>query len=460
MAIKTLLLLFSFFFFSGGALFVPMIGVVGYVLHYHCWPDNQWWGRELSDWGLRYAFTIGLCLLIGTLLNKHKLKLGTQVMKAHEWLLVLFWATAMVSMGAGADLSLYPADQLYQAMLLDKLSKVVLFCLLMSHVVTTPKRFDILLWTMILGTLYTGYQAWDAPPWRFLRARLDGIGGPDFRESSFLGAHFAMMLPLIGIQFLRGGWFAKGLCVLTGMLTVNGLVLTRTRAAFVGACVGIVAAMLFSLKGRRRRILLYLLPGLLSAAYLTDPGFWTRMKTVRTDAVEQDRSAFTRLLLWEAAGRMIMDYPMGVGVGNFKREIGNYDSRLIRRDAHNTFVRCAAELGIAGIGLMALLVVSAFICLRQARYLAWRCTDSWQLRYYSYGLAVTVLIMLSCGLFMTQLYIEEFWWLLTLPVCLLRASEFEYARSRATEPTLESEEDQDPNWALPHHPVQGDLGLI
>ena len=74
-AVKTLVLLLSFVFFSGGALFVPMIGVVGYVLHYHFWPDNQWWGRELSDWGLRYAFTVGLCLLIGTLINKHKLKL-------------------------------------------------------------------------------------------------------------------------------------------------------------------------------------------------------------------------------------------------------------------------------------------------------------------------------------------------------------------------------------------------
>ena len=77
-----------------------------------------------------------------------------------------------------------------------------------------------------------------------------------------------------------------------------------------------------------------------------------------------------------------------------------------------------------------LVILSGFLCLRRARYLAWRCPYSWQLRYYAYGVAVSMLVALTTSLFMTQLYIEEFWWLLTLPICTLRAAEFEYARAR------------------------------
>ena len=453
-----MVLLLSFVFFSGGALFVPMIGVVGYVLHYHFWPDNQWWGKELSDWGLRYAFTVGLCLLIGTLINKHKLKLCGQVMKGHEWLLVMFWLAALLSVVAGADLALREVDRVYQATLLDKLSKVILFCLLMSHVVTTPKRLDLLLWTMILGTLYTAYQAWEAPVWKFSRARLDGIGGPDFRESSFLGAHFAMMLPLIGVQFLRGGWRAKALCLVAGGFAVNGLILTRTRAAFVAVCVGAAAAMVLSLRGRRRRIVLYLLPGILAGVVLTDTGFRERMRSIETNPTEEDSSAFNRLLIWEAAGQMFLEHPLGVGVGNFGAEMGRFNRALARRDAHNTFIRCATEAGILGIALLAAMILSGFACLRKAQSWAWRCPHTWQLRYYVYGVGVSLLVMLTSSMFMTQLYIEEFWWLLTLPVCVLRAAEFEYERSVAEAGVFEEKPGDEPDGLLQPAPAAAPLG--
>lgn len=456
MAIKTLLLLLSFVFVSAGALFVPMIGVVGYILHYHLWPDNQWWGRELSDWGLRYAFTVGLCLLVGTVLNKHKLVLGRRVMKGHEWLMVAFWLAALASAATGVDLSLRETDHAYQAALLDKISKVLLFCLLMSHVVTTPKRLDVLIWTMILGTLYTGYQAWQAPIWQFARARLDGIGGPDFRESSFLGAHFAMMLPLIGIQFLRCGWRAKALCLVTGGLAMNGLILTRTRAAFLAMCIGAVAALLLALRGKRRKILAYVLPGLAATAFLTDAGFRERMRTITLEPKAADSSAFHRLSIWQTSGRMFLEHPLGVGIGNFSAEMGRFNEQLRRRDAHSTYLRCAAELGIPGIALLGAIVISAFACLRRAQCLAWCCPNSLQIRYYIYGVTLSLLVMLTSGLFMTQLYIEEFWWILTLPVCVLRATELEYARARAAAGEAVEEDAEDgpagllqPQYGLP-----------
>ena len=459
MAVKTLLLLLGFVFCSVGALFFPMIGVVGYVLHYHLWPDNQWWGRDLSQWGLRYAFTIGLCLLIGTLLNKSKLKLGRQVMRTHEWLLVAFWVVAMVSVLGGVELTFHPLDRTGQHMLLDKLSKVLLFCLLMSHVVTTLKRVDLLLWALVVGTLYTGYQAWDAPMWRFTRTRLDGIGGPDFRESSYLGAHFAMVLPIIGAQFLRGRWKAKLLCLITGGFAANGLILTRTRAAFIAVCVGVVFALLLALRGRRRRILVYLLPGLIAGGYLTDAGFRERVKTIQTHPQEDDVSASNRLSLWSAAKDMCLDYPLGVGVGCFRVMIGTYAPELARRDTHNTYLRCLTEMGLPGIGVLGALVISAAVCLNRARRWAWRCPHTWQIRYYAYGLSVTLVVMLTAGLFMTQLYIEEFWWILTLPICLLRAAELEYVRTGGWVTDLDDQDLEAQEWTDGPEALPGNVGI-
>lgn len=443
MAFKTILLLLGFMFFSVGALFIPLVGVIGYVVHYHFWPENHWWGQALSSWNLRYAFTIGLCLLVGTLLNKHKLKLNGVAMKGHEWLLLLFWATAVASIWTGIDVSDYSTQGAHQNYLIDKLSKVILFCLLMSHVVTTPKRVNLLFWTLIIGTLYVGHQAWCAPVWKFTRARLEGIGGPDFRESSYLGAHFALILPIIGIQFLRGGWKAKAICLAAGGFAMNGLILTRTRAAFLGVCVGVIAAFLFALKGRRRRIFLYLLPGILVGGYLTDAGFRHRMQTIRTDPAPtetpEDASAYNRLIIWQAAGRMFMDHPMGVGAGNFRALLSSYVSGVARRDAHNTVIRCAVELGVPGITVLCLVVASAVLCLVRARWYACQCPDAWQLRYFCYGTGVSLAVLLTTSFFMTQLYIEEFWWMLTLPVCVLRAAEHEYAWSRETEWNDEAE---------------------
>ena len=378
-------------------------------------------------------------------------------MRTHEWLLVLFWLAAMASTFTGIDLTSDPYQQVHQSLLVDKLSKVILFCLLMSHVVTTLKRLDLVIWTLVIGTLYLGYQAWEAPIWKFTRARLEGIGGPDYRESSYLGAHFAILLPILGAQFLRGGWKVKVFCAVAVGFAVNGLILTRTRAAFIGVCVGMAAALLLGLRGKRRRIFLYLLPGLAVAGYLTDAGFRGRMRTIHLEPGAGDTSASNRLVIWRAAGEMFLEHPAGVGMGNFQAVLSQYTDQLMRRDAHNTYIRCATELGVPGLGVLGLLLVSAAWCLHKARWWAWRCPYTWQIRYYAYGLTVSLVVMLTTGLFMTQLYIEEFWWMLTLPVCLLRAAELEYVRTRELAADREGESE---DVAVDASPAAGQPGTI
>ena len=60
-------------------------------------------------------------------------------------------------------------------------------------------------------------------------------------------------------------------------------------------------------------------------------------------------------------------HPFGVGIGNFKEYIGNYDSSVLGRDAHNTIVRCYSELGLHGLAAFIALYLSAFTQLKRIR---------------------------------------------------------------------------------------------
>mgnify|MGYP001005936793 FL=1 len=46
-----------------------------------------------------------------------------------------------------------------------------------------------------------------------------------------------------------------------------------------------------------------------------------------------------------------------------------------------------------------------------------------QIRLYAFGVAISLTMLLFSGLTRSLLYVEGFWWLLALPVCLGRALE-------------------------------------
>lgn len=435
MAVKTLLLLFTFFTSSAAALYVPMVGIMAYVMHYHIWPEDRWWGKAISGWGLRYSFTIAVCLGIGVLLRHHALKWRGRMMMGGDWLIVGIGCLAGFSVVAGVTWSDGSYEQELQAAVTEKLFKVLIFCLLLTHVVTTRRRLDALLWTMIVATSYVGYLAWDAPSWRFNQSRLDGIGGPDFRESSFLAAHFAMMLPLIGVQFLRCAWFGKSVCLVAGALASNGLILTRTRAAVIALGIGVLVAAFLAVRGRRLKIWAGLAIAGLAALVLTDAGFRDRIRTIETNPSQMDVSSLARLTIWKAAGEMWTEHPLGVGVGNFQSMIGSYNENVRRRDAHNTFVRCLSEWGPLGLLGLVSLFLYGLSTLWRTRQMVRPTPGGEDLRLFAYGLTVSLGIMLTTSMFMTQLYIEEFWWLLVLPLCLRRAILNEPSHFLAAEPS-------------------------
>ena len=205
MPVKTLVFITLFVICAGGALFLPLLGVVGYVVHYSIGPERQWWVGAIHSWGIRYSYVLALCTAIGFAFHYRRLQFGTPFVRRHEGIALLFLAMVWLSVLVGETAVSYTTVDHPAA----KMTKVMLFSLMMTHIITTEKRLNVLLWTLTGCTIWLGIQAYQTPYSQFSSGRLESVGGPDFAEANFLPAYLGGMLPLIGVQFLRSRWAGK-----------------------------------------------------------------------------------------------------------------------------------------------------------------------------------------------------------------------------------------------------------
>ena len=348
MPLKTLLWLGFFGTMCVAALFSPVWGIIGYVGHYSIGPERQWWEAPLNWMGLRYSLMLAVCTAIGIALNWGKLRFGRSALDSQEKLMLLFlglvWLIALVG---SKTVGHYQSSQIDHPTV--KLLKILIFVFMLTHVVTDAKKLQWLFWALVIGALILGMQAYSKPYGAFSKGRLEGVGGADFSDANRFGGYMAGMLFLVGVQFMRSGLPGKILAFLAGGFAANALVLTRSRGAFLGVLGGLVAAVLLAPRNYRAKIIAGVLIAALGGLYLSDPQFLHRIGTIDESQAQRDTSARSRTEIWSGGLKMLMDHPLGVGPGNFYQHIGEYAPNHAGRDAHNTFVRCAGELGFPGL---------------------------------------------------------------------------------------------------------------
>lgn len=393
------------------ALSNPFAGIVAYAVHYHSFPERSWGGSGLADLGVRYSYTITLFLTVGTLLNLKKLPYG-RLVTGQEILYLAFLGWIFL----GRQMS----GQQTETDLVDKMMKMAVFVLALTHIVVTPRRYEQFTWLMVSCALYLGFEGYTAPAGAYYKGRLNGIGGPDFGDTNALGAHMLVLLPIIGVRFIRGRWKAKLFSFVAGGLAANTIVATRSRAAYIGALVGVIVGLVTAPKGGRKKLWPLVILGAVGSLVLVDEGFVERMTTLEADKREKDESANDRLDSWAAGMRMFRDHPLGVGPGNFAAHMGRYLANHEGRDTHNTYIRCAAELGVPGVALFSALIVNAFWMMRLVARAAADREGGEELAWQCFALRISLIMYLICGIFCSFNYVEMMWWLLLLPSALER----------------------------------------
>jgi putative inorganic carbon (HCO3(-)) transporter len=420
MPLKGIVFVGLFLVCSVGALVIPYLGVYGYIADYCIGPASQWWEASFSGLGIRYSYTLALATALGILFNRDKLRFGESFLQRQEVLFLVFFGIVWLSTFMGAEtvgrytITDHPSI---------KFTKIVVFALMMTHIITDKRKLDGLLWVFVIASLILGLQAWDLPRRAFEGGRLEGIGGADFAESNFFAAFMAAMLPIIGIQLLRSRWFGKAICTVSAVFTANAIVLCRSRGAIVGIAAGVITACLFAPKKHREKIAVGLLLSIMGGIYVSDLQFLTRITTITSSTEERDESAASRLRIWQAGAEMISNHPLGIGVGNWYQTIERYIPEYEGMDSHSTYLKCTAELGVQGILVYVLFIFTAFLQLRQVRKISATLPQGVgnDLVLCSFGLTVSLSIILTCGLTITMIYTEIIWILLMLPVCLGRA---------------------------------------
>jgi putative inorganic carbon (HCO3(-)) transporter len=398
---------------SVAALVNPFWGIAAYVTHYHSYPERSWWGASLADLGVRYSFTISAFLAAGTLLNLRRLPYG-RLLSRQEIFYLAFLAWIVIGRWING--------QEREEDVVDKMSKMAVFVMALTHVLVTSRKFDRFLWVLVSCALYLGFECYNAPRSLYVNGRLEGVGGPDFGDSNALAGHLVALLPIIGIRFLRSGWKGKLICFIAGGLIANGVVQTRSRGGYLACLVTAITMVSLAPRGHRKRIMVLVVMGAIGALTLVDAAYIERMGTLEAGERDKDESSMSRLRFWGAGLQMAIDRPLGVGPGNFHTHIGEYLPEDAGRDTHNTYIRCVTELGWPGLGLLALLVANAYKALARVRKSAATCPDAVECLWNAFGLQMSLSAYLTASMFISATYIEMLWWLLLLPVALERST--------------------------------------
>jgi len=192
------------------------------------------------------------------------------------------------------------------------------------------------------------------------KVRIAGLIG----QPNELGAYLAMYAPIVLVTLL---FLAKGVMrlVLLGVLAlgVMALVYTGSRASLLALPLSVCVMLWMSGRGSYGVVGVLLVvviaafPGLLPEKAIERFEAADTMSIPDLGGVQLDKSAASRLVVWQGALRMISEHPLGIGLEQFKQQIHNYaDTHEYALDAHNYYLLAWAELGLIGLFVLLFLL--------------------------------------------------------------------------------------------------------
>lgn len=189
-----------------------------------------------------------------------------------------------------------------------------------------------------------------------------------FSHSNSFGFYLTMTLPLLLVGYARAkGAVARWAILGAFLLGLVALLLTLSRSAWVTVLVE--ALLLGAMIVRRRRARTVLIVGALGLAGLGVLELFDSavssvlLERIRTLTDASYSSNLDRLILWQAAIRMIVANPLlGAGYGTFAalfdifNRLGNIQ---LFNHAHNTYLQVGAETGLLAVGALVAQLVRA-----------------------------------------------------------------------------------------------------
>ncbi len=271
---------------------------------------------------------------------------------------------------ATAPFSVWPGGAL--ATFTEIYAKIILIFILMVNTLTTRKRVDQFLWLIVVASGYIAFRAvLDSARGTNLveNGRVQGSVGGIFKNPNDLALNMVAMLPLAASLALRAvsAW-RRVAAILCAVLMLGAIVASQSRSGTIGLTV--MALVLGThLVRRKPRLAVAGIFAVVLALPLVPVSYWHRLSSITDESQDDTGSREARQTLFRESYAAFLENPMtGVGAGQFK----NYDPEGREqpwRESHNIVLQVAAELGVAGIGLLVFLMTRAGLAGVQTRRL-------------------------------------------------------------------------------------------
>lgn len=295
---------------------------------------------------------------------------------------------------------------------------LLIFYLIVASYKFQKNDFDTIKWCIIIGGFLSAfYSTYNYESTLSLesaqeRATLSIQG----REAGAATFAFSLIMPvLVCIQMMieRKKIVMKALFGVVIGVILLGIIITGTRAAMLGVGVGIITYIL-SLKQKITFVTISIVVGIILVPFIPDLIFerWGQ-------AVESGGSG--RLSIWYVGIKVLEKYwPIGVGLNNFHfgfSEFAHYarDYGFKYADAHNTYLRIFAELGIVGFTLMTIGIVKHYRLIKP------------RFNYYNNNhvmLKASLLAVLVTSTFGGLIWTKPFWLILMMIMIHKNVSEY------------------------------------
>jgi len=260
-------------------------------------------------------------------------------------LLILFTAWMWVSSLWALDMDLHLEGCVL-------FTKYVVLVFLIERLVATESALTLFAWAHVGGCFLWAWLGYTSG----MGGRLELNVGPGVADSNTLGLHLVTGLAFGGIMLVGLSGRRRLLLLLMVPFILNGVILTASRGAMLALAAAGLSVLAFAPRMRRSTVYAGALLGILLFARLAQSDvFWERMSTLlQIENVQQlDPSAEHRFEIAQANWKMFLDHPMGVGFkGNAILSPQYVRQDLLtrgQRSAHNTFLAVLIDEGLPGL---------------------------------------------------------------------------------------------------------------
>jgi len=277
-------------------------------------PDALFWGEDTG----MILFKVSIAgALLGFLKSEEN---KAEAFSVREWWLALWVCLAMTVSVLFADL---PDAPMVWSHVGDCFRAMIVYWLILGILRKKQQALqliDILLFMAMLLSLWGWEQHFGGNP------RLEGLGGQgDTNAVAALGVLF-LPLALHKIFTAEERW-QKIFGLDAAILIVGMIVFTDSRGGFLGLAAGSLYLLLISRKRVWLGICYFLV--VLTVVPLLSGDYIARLNTIDSDKPEQEYSAGSRQVLWQAGWLMFKDNPIfGVGLLNFPKAKTPYHGQL------------------------------------------------------------------------------------------------------------------------------------